>query len=133
MTPELMEVLDSEDCNCYSFGYGFESGSQRILDIMKKDTTREENINAYKLLEKSKYLKGACSLMVGNVGEDDKSIKETLSAIKEGNISDSAVFFTQPYPGGRIWDWCIENKIGSSAFCVGKNDHYIHNGEPNIF
>ena len=108
---QLVRALDARGSNCYTVVFGYESGSQRILDIMNKGTKREDNIRAYKLLRSSQALGVAAALMVGNVGENMESIKETISSIHECGLYDSTVFFTSPYPGGRIWDWACENKI----------------------
>ncbi len=108
---KLLNILDTPESNCYSLGFGFESGSQQVLDLMNKGTLVEQNINAYRLIKQSKHLVGACSFMVGNIGETYRTVKETISAIKKTGAYNSIVFFTHPYPGGRIWDWACERNI----------------------
>lgn len=108
VTPEM--VAELETGNCYTLVWGFESGSTKMLDLMKKRMTREQNVDAYKALDNSRMV-GACSLMVGNVGETNETIKETVSAIRDGKIGSSAVFFASAYPGGRTWDWAVERGI----------------------
>lgn len=108
VTPELISAL--EDGNCFCIAWGFESGSQKILDMMKKRMTREKNIKAFYDLDRSKIV-AAASLMVGNVGETHETIKETVAAVHEAGIYGSAVFFASPYPGGRTWDWAVERGI----------------------
>ncbi len=112
VTPEM--VAELETGNCYTLAWGFESGSTKMLDLMKKRMTREQNILAYQSLDKSKLI-ATCSLMVGNVGETNETIKETVSAIREGNIGSSAAFFASAYPGGRTWDWAVEQGIISDT------------------
>jgi len=64
---ELVTLL--KQAGCYGVSIGFESGSQRILDIMKKNTTVEQNIKAAQFIKKAGL--SLCSLMIINsVGEN---------------------------------------------------------------
>lgn len=108
VTPELISELETG--NCFYLAWGFESGSQKMLDLMKKRMSREQNMQAYVSTDSSNLV-AACSLMVGNVGETNETIKETIDAIRTANIGRSAVFFAAPYPGGRTWDWAVERGI----------------------
>lgn len=108
VTPELIRELETG--NCFYLAWGFESGSQKMLDIMKKRMTREQNMLAYTCTDNSNLV-ASCSLMVGNVGEDDRTIAETVDAIRKARIGRSAVFFAAAYPGGRTWDWAVERGI----------------------
>lgn len=108
VTPEMIAELETG--NCFYLAWGFESGSQKMLDLMKKRMTREQNIQAYVSTDTSKLV-AACSLMVGNVGETNETIKETIDAIRRAHIGRSAVFFAAAYPGGRTWDWAVERGI----------------------
>jgi radical SAM superfamily enzyme YgiQ (UPF0313 family) len=121
VTPEMIAELETG--NCYTLAWGFESGSQRMLDMMKKRMTREQNMLAYSCTDKSKLV-SACSLMVGNVGEDNQSIKETVDAIRTSGIGRSAVFFASAYPGGRTWDWAVERGIikDTHAYLMAASD-----------
>src|SRR6185503_11761454 len=58
VTPEMIAELETG--NCYTLMWGFESGSQKMLDVMKKRMTREQNILAYKTTDRSKLV-SACS------------------------------------------------------------------------
>lgn len=108
VTPELIAELSTG--NCFYTGWGFESGSQKMLDMMKKRIKRQQNIDAFYNLDHSPLV-AAVTLMVGNVGEDNETIKETIDAIHKGGLYGSAVFFASPYPGGRTWDWAVERGI----------------------
>ncbi len=108
ITPQM--VAELETGNCFFLSYGFESGSKKMLDLMKKRMTREQNILAYTLCDTGKLV-GSCSLMVGNVGETHETVKETISAVREAHIGRATVFFASPYPGGRTWDWAVERGL----------------------
>lgn len=111
VTEEFVAALDDDESSCYSFVFGFESGSQRVLNLMNKRTQVIENVNAYRRIKDSRFLNVNCSLMIGNVGETQESIQETIDSIKVGGLRNCAVFFTSAYPGGRIWDWAVERGV----------------------
>ena len=121
VTPEM--VAELETGNCFALGYGFESGSQKMLDIMKKRISREQNMIAYTSTDNSSLV-AAASLMVGNVGETNETIKETVDAIRKAHIGTSAVFFAAAYPGGRTWDWAVERGLikDTHAYLVAASD-----------
>ncbi|MCL4723020.1 MAG: B12-binding domain-containing radical SAM protein [Anaerolineae bacterium] len=108
VTPDMIAELETG--NCFYVAWGFESGSQKMLDMMKKRMTRKQNIAAYVTTDNSKLVP-ACSLMVGNVGETNETINETIEAIRLGHIGRSSVFYASAYPGGRTWDWAVERGI----------------------
>ncbi|WAC04322.1 MAG: radical SAM protein [Methanoregula sp.] len=108
ITPELIQIL--ENSNCFTLGYGFESGNDYILNILGKRMTRDINIRAYSLIGASD-ITPACSFMVGSPGETRETIADTINAIRDARITDSAVFITTPYPGSRLFRWCIENGL----------------------
>ncbi|MBF0481727.1 MAG: B12-binding domain-containing radical SAM protein [Desulfovibrionaceae bacterium] len=109
ISPEMIAEL--ERSNCYAVRYGFESGSDRILTIMQKGVTGAQNVRAAQLAGQS-LMTLAVSAMVGNVGETGETIAETEAAIRQANLGmTTGVFFTTPYPGGRIWDWAVERGL----------------------
>ena len=107
ISDNLMKVLSNS--NCFSLSFGFESGSDMILKMLNKRATKEINVNAYKLISKTSIMP-AVTFMVGTPGETKQTIDETIYAIKKANILEGGLFFTTPYPGSRLFRWCVENK-----------------------
>ncbi len=106
ITPEMVSEL--EKSNCFAVNFGFESGSTRILTIMQKGVTAEENIHAAQCVGES-TMTLAVTAMVGNIGETNETIAETEASIKQANLGQTVgLFYATPYPGGRIWDWTVE-------------------------
>ncbi|MFC2140562.1 B12-binding domain-containing radical SAM protein [Candidatus Auribacterota bacterium] len=67
---------------CFSLSYGLESGSQKILDDMKKNT----NINEAKRIIRQTYeagIKANCFFIIGYPTETEKDFQLTLDFIKE--------------------------------------------------
>jgi len=105
ITRERIEIL--KNSNCFSLCYGYESGSASILQILKKRTTPEQNINAYKLIQGS-GISPSVAFMVGVPGETINTINETISTIREANISIGGIFYATPYPGSLLFRQCVE-------------------------
>ena len=89
---------------------GFESGSQRILDIMKKDVTVEQNLEAAKII-KSAGGKIYANYMLGLPWETKEDIQATAKmADTIAAEMPSWAFFT-PYPGCELGEQCINQGL----------------------
>ncbi len=108
ITPELIDVL--KQSNCMRVAFGFESASQKMLDVMMKRVDREQNIRAVQLLGEAGLSQGT-PILVGNVGETLSTVRETIAGIHEAKLGLGGVFFVTAFPGGRIWDWALERGI----------------------
>lgn len=67
-----------KDMGCVNIGFGIESCSQRMLDVMEKRTTVTENLNALRLCAKYNLNSGVL-LLIGMPGETEETIDETIS------------------------------------------------------
>jgi len=110
MTEDLIATMANS--GCILIGYGIESGSQRMLDVMNKNMKVEEAKQAIKWTQK--YLGWAdCSFMIGTPGETRETIQETIDFCKELSLAPEVIFFTTPYPGTELYDMAkAQNKIG---------------------
>ena len=89
---------------------GFESGSQRMLDFMQKDTTVEQNFEAAEICRKL-GIKIWANFMVGLPGETKDEMKATFDMIKKiGPEYPSGAFFT-PIVGTHLFDYCKNNDL----------------------
>lgn len=86
---------------------GIESGSQELLNNMKKGTKISQIEEYVKNAKKAGLLIHAC-YMVGNKGETRETMEQTLKfAIKLD--TDTAQFYTlHPYPGTEAYNWAVE-------------------------
>jgi anaerobic magnesium-protoporphyrin IX monomethyl ester cyclase len=91
--------------------FGAESGSDRLLKIIGKNTTVEQNQRALNLLKKS-GIETVCSFIVGIPGETESETISTFEFIWK-NIRDiklstiSAVNILTPMPGTAIWNEAV--------------------------
>jgi radical SAM superfamily enzyme YgiQ (UPF0313 family) len=108
ITEELLNKLKS--VGCIHITIGFESGSQKMLDSMKKHMKVEHNYNAYNILKKYNMILGAPTI-IGMPGENKESIKETLKFIHDCNIDSAANYFATPYPNSDIYQYAIKEGL----------------------
>ena len=126
--PEMFKEL-------YSVGLrgcliGMESGSQRVLDFLKKQTKVEDNIEATEILNKIGISTWA-NLMVGIPTETKLEVLETVDMAKRiKTIQPSAILswasYT-PHPGSDLFTYCEENKLS----LVKKSEDYRRYFEPD--
>jgi magnesium-protoporphyrin IX monomethyl ester (oxidative) cyclase len=90
---------------------GFESGSQKTLDYLKKGTIRvEKSTEAIELLKKYKInIHGY--FMIGAPYETKEDMLLTLKFIKENPITSMNLCVVTPYPGTELWEFAKERKL----------------------
>jgi len=101
------------DVGLYGVNLGFESGSQRILDKMKKGTTVDQYRNVVNILRKYN-LEENYTFIYGMPGENVESIKETINFIKDNNIDPTegfCLFVATPYPGTELYNQALERGL----------------------
>lgn len=96
---ELLKLM--KDTGCYRIGFGIESGSQKILDLMNKRETVKQAERAIKMIRKSGMICGT-TFMFGYPGETLETIQETISFCKK-QLIPASFFFTTPYPGTQLY------------------------------
>ncbi|KKL20409.1 hypothetical protein LCGC14_2455750 [marine sediment metagenome] len=93
------EFLDKAyKAGVWNIFYGIESGSQMMLDRMKKGITVSEIKRAIKMTHDS-GIQTQCSFIVGMPGETMKTLIETNKLILETNPSKYGWVFACPFPG----------------------------------
>ncbi len=90
--------------------FGFESGSQHVLDILNKGCSVEQNIRAGEICKKHNVVFGG-SWMLGIPGESPEDIRDTVVVAKQINANyNSASFFT-PLPSTYLYDYVTEHNL----------------------
>lgn len=112
---EENNLRKAKEAGCKRLFFGFESGSQRILDILNKRTTVEQNYKAVDLCNKVGIdIDG--SFMIGSPTETLEDVEATLEFINNTRIKSLGVMITTPYPGTALWEQCKERRIIPSGF-----------------
>ncbi len=97
---KLMQIM--KENNCYSIGFGFESGSTKMLQAMGKGVTREDNLRVLNAAKKTgMHLK--IQLMCGYPGETEQTVAETVSMMKMSQLPPRRMSWTTPLPGSRLY------------------------------
>jgi anaerobic magnesium-protoporphyrin IX monomethyl ester cyclase len=101
VSKELLAKL--RHTNCRLIHFGVESGSQKMLDAMKKGTTVEQNATAIKWA-KEVGISVAISLVVGYPGETLEMLKQTIDFIRRTEPDYVYMCEAVPYPGTELYD-----------------------------
>ncbi len=103
---EYLEM--AKEAGCVQISFGFESGSQRILSLLKKNRfTVEDNLRAIRLCKQA-GIKIAGSFILGTPTETESEIRETIDFIQRNSLDSINIQHIKPYPGTELWDLCKE-------------------------
>ncbi len=111
-----VDTIDAEilgkmkKAGCVSLGLGVESGSQKILNKMQKRTTPEIAGKAIKMIKKS-GIYPHCAFMIGMIGENEETIKETVNFIKKNDIFPQGLAYTTALPRSDLYREALEKKL----------------------
>ena len=86
---------------------GIESGSQEILNNIRKGTTIEQ-VREYVAAAKKAGLAIHACYMVGNKGETRETMQQTLAFALELNTDTAQFYPLLPFPGTEHWRWYKE-------------------------
>ena len=104
---------------------GIESGSQEILDNIKKGTKVEMFYQYVSNAKKAGLLIHAC-YMVGNQGETKGTMKKTLELALKLNTDTAQFFPLIPYPGTEAYEWARSNgyiETDYENYCLPDGTH----------
>jgi radical SAM superfamily enzyme YgiQ (UPF0313 family) len=87
---------------CWQIAYGIESGDQRILDTLKKNSQLEK---AEEVLRQTVEvgIRTRGFFMLGVPGETEESIIKTIDFAKRSYLNDFQVTFFTPFPGTELF------------------------------
>ena len=121
---ERLEWLKKSGCVKISFG--LESGSNKILKIMKKGVTAEKGKEAVALARKFIPNIGP-SIILGYIGETPDTLKETVKFCKEIGVKPS-VMYALPLPGTELYKEAVERN-----FIKNEEEYLMSLGRQTIF
>jgi radical SAM superfamily enzyme YgiQ (UPF0313 family) len=114
---------------CWMIGFGIESGSQRVLDLMNKGTKVEQAEEAVELAKQAD-LQVTAHAMVGYPGETEEDIRRTVDLVKRLDFDFVQFYTAVPFPGSQLFaevkakgltvtdDW----RYYEQNYCVIKTD-----------
>ena len=144
---EMLKLWKANGCEAVSFG--IESGSPKMLKVMEKKITLEQNIQALKDVYES-GLSTVIQLVIGMPGETDQTIEETVDFLKKTMkyYPDGfkkkinyilSVNYAQALPGTPLYEYAREHGYvsksleGEEKYLISisdkdayDNDHFIN-------
>jgi len=110
MTEDLINKMDESGCT--SIIYGLETGSPKMLEVMEKRTTLEENIKAQELTIAKEYYSTVLQFVIGMPGETPKTIQESsefsqhcMTLSKHTNPHNLSINYVQALPGTPLYEF----------------------------
>jgi radical SAM superfamily enzyme YgiQ (UPF0313 family) len=106
--------------------YGVESGNQEMLNTMKKGTRIADIERAFRLTRKA-GIKTTASFMIGNVGETQETVKDSINLMKKIKPTYASFGMAIPFPGTVFREELekrghLKYECYSSKSCVVRSD-----------
>lgn len=101
VSPELLRIM--KKAGCYRIPFGVESGSQRLIDVVKKDISLEEAERAVAMAKKE-GLETECYFMLGLPTETEDDIKKTIDFSIKLDPDYAKFAITIPLPGTKMFE-----------------------------
>jgi anaerobic magnesium-protoporphyrin IX monomethyl ester cyclase len=105
---ELLRKMKQAGCN--SIKVGIETGSERVLKLMNKETTLSQARHAAKLLKKS-GIHWTAYFMMGLPTETKEDTYQTLRFLKELNPDFASLSVYEPFPGTDLFEMGTEKGL----------------------
>lgn len=131
---DLETMQSMKKAGCRLIIPGIESGSQQILDNIKKGTKVEYFYRYVANAKKAGLLIHAC-YMVGNQGETQETMAETLRLALKLNTDTAQFFPLIPYPGTEAYQWAKEHNYiitDYEKYCLPDGTHNTVLSLPNL-
>jgi radical SAM superfamily enzyme YgiQ (UPF0313 family) len=109
---------------CVYISYGIESGSQKIMNMLRKGTKVEQAEQAIKWAEQAGIC-GRANIMIGSPGETNETLQETVNFIKRARPDFIFVAATTPLYGTDLYNLAekegmlVETKGGITGYDFG--------------
>lgn len=112
-------MLKRAGCNMLYFG--IESGVQEILDLMKKGTTVEKNLQVIKTAQDA-GLKVGGYFILGFPGETPHTIEQTLKFVEKSGLDQAQFYMFIPLPGSEVYKNL--DKYGARLLTTDYSEYY---------
>lgn len=111
LTEELAKAM--KEAGCIALLIGFESGSQRVLNFLRKGITIEESMRAAEICRKYGIIILA-NFMLGLPTETNEEVMDTVELIRKIKPEIHNPAFYTPFPGTDLGDYCKKKNLISA-------------------
>lgn len=123
-SPNYYKLL--KDSGCSMVYFGIESGSQKLLDLMKKGTTVGKNFQAIKKAQDA-GLKIGGYFILGFPGETHDTINESIEFVDKSGLDQVQFYMFIPLPGSEVYREL--DKYGAKLLTKDYSEYYHVAGE----
>jgi len=99
---ELVKYMKKS--GCYRIGIGIESGNPMVLSRLGKQITLEQVEKVVNLFKKYKIITVGF-FMFGNIGENEKTMNDTINFAKKLSLDYAQFFILIPFPGTPVFNY----------------------------
>lgn len=111
--PDLLGLM--KEAGCRFIAYGVESGSQRILDMLKKGITIEQVKEAFAMTRRA-GIDTKANFMLGHLDETEEEVTQSIKLAKELNPARAGFYLTLPVPGSELYEIAQRRKLVNKDF-----------------
>ena len=115
------DYIKLKEAGCDMLSWGIESGSQKMLNLMNKQTTIEENENVIRWA-KEVGITARAFFIIGFPGETKETIEKTKRFIEKTNPDQYFVSNFVPYPDTDVWNY--PDKYGVTKMYKDFNNYF---------
>jgi len=124
VTKNLLSMM--KKAGCVQIEYGFESGSQKVLDKLNKKTTVEQNYRAARLTKKA-GIRFLANIIVGTIGETEQDIMESIKFLRAVKPNHISVYKLIPLPATSVFEELESKKMILRDWDIYINDNTEQN------
>lgn len=126
----MLEKLKA--AGCYQIAFGIETGSPELLKKIVKENTIEASEKAVKLA-KAAGITVSALIMVGNIGETNETVNDTLNFLKRTQPDELACGMgLYIMPGTKLYQECKRKGIIDDDFWLGDEPFRIYTEEHSL-
>jgi len=100
-----------KQAGCWQISYGVETGTQRLLDFIKKGITLEQVRETFAITKKV-GINVRAFFMLGIPTETREESDATIQFARQLKAGWSQFTICVPFPGSSLYQWCLENEPG---------------------
>lgn len=120
-----------KEAGCIGLNFGVESGSDEMLKTMNKNTTLDEIVHAFDLVNRI-GIRSYALLMVGNPGESKETIEDTVKFIRRCKPQGVIVSPTVILPNSQLHSIALKQKVIDQDYWIKNPDLPFYTAEHGV-